>query len=185
MAIEEERVESQPSAPAGLELRLIDRARGGDREAFRRVYERYAPMVHGILISRVGPQEAEDLVQEVFLKAIQKIGDLRDPARIGGWLATVARNAGLDALRQARPKERLPDDVQDPASGDETTAREILEIVQSLPEAYSETMALRLVEGMTGKEIAGRTGLTVGSVRVNLSRGMKILRERLARKGLL
>jgi RNA polymerase sigma-70 factor, ECF subfamily len=48
-----------------------------------------------------------------------------------------------------------------------------------LPEAYRETLVLRLVEGMTGPEIAARTGLTAASVRVNLHRGMKLLRERL------
>jgi len=57
----------------------------------------------------------------------------------------------------------------------------VLAAIQSLPEAYSETLTLRLVEGMTGPEIAARTGLTEGSVRVNLHRGMKQLREKLER----
>ena len=56
---------------------------------------------------------------------------------------------------------------------------EILELIRSLPDAYRETLVLRLVEGMTGPEIAARTGLTAASVRVNLHRGMKLLRERL------
>jgi RNA polymerase sigma-70 factor, ECF subfamily len=54
-------------------------------------------------------------------------------------------------------------------------------IIRELPEAYRETLTLRLVEGMTGPEIAGRTGLLPASVRVNLHRGMKALRERLER----
>ena len=61
-------------------------------------------------------------------------------------------------------------------------ATEILEIIRSLPEAYRETLVLRLVEGMTGPEIAARTGLSHGSVRVNLHRGMQQLRERLDRR---
>lgn len=56
----------------------------------------------------------------------------------------------------------------------------ILAYVRSLPETYRETLILRLVEGMTGPEIATRTGLTPGSVRVNLHRGMQQLREKLA-----
>jgi RNA polymerase sigma-70 factor (ECF subfamily) len=56
----------------------------------------------------------------------------------------------------------------------------ILDTIRSLPEAYSETLVLRLVEGMTGAEIAERTGLTPASVRVNLHRGMKLLREKLS-----
>jgi hypothetical protein len=56
----------------------------------------------------------------------------------------------------------------------------ILSFVRSLPDAYRETLILRLVEGMTGPEIAARTGLTPGSVRVNLHRGMQQLREKLS-----
>ena len=55
----------------------------------------------------------------------------------------------------------------------------VLRLVQSLPESYRETLALRLIEGLTGPEIAVRTGLTPGSVRVNLHRGMRLLREKL------
>jgi RNA polymerase sigma-70 factor (ECF subfamily) len=57
----------------------------------------------------------------------------------------------------------------------------VLETIRALPEAYRETLVLRLVEGMTGPEIAERTGLTAASVRVNLHRGMKLLREKLER----
>ena len=58
-------------------------------------------------------------------------------------------------------------------------AREALRALRSLPPAYAETLAMRLVEGLTGPEIAERTGMTHGSVRVNLHRGMRLLRERL------
>ncbi|MCZ6691903.1 MAG: sigma-70 family RNA polymerase sigma factor [Planctomycetota bacterium] len=169
----------------GDATQLVELAQAGDREAFRRVYEQHAGMVHGVLISYVRPQDAQDLVQDVFLKALQGIGTLRDPSRIGGWLGTIARNLARDRLRAARPAEKLPLDIEDRSRGDEMAAREILERLQSLPEAYRETLALRLVEGMTGREIADRTGLTEGSVRVNLTRGMKLLRESLARGGLL
>ena len=60
-------------------------------------------------------------------------------------------------------------------------ARRLLAIVRTLPDAYRETLVLRLVEGLTGPEIAERTGLTPASVRVNLHRGMKLLREKLER----
>ena len=63
-----------------------------------------------------------------------------------------------------------------------TRAVTVLAVIRSLPEAYRETLILRLVEGMTGPEIAARTGLTAGSVRVNLCRGMQQLREKLRTK---
>jgi RNA polymerase sigma-70 factor, ECF subfamily len=65
------------------------------------------------------------------------------------------------------------------ATAERTEALRLLDIVRTLPEAYRETLVLRLVEGLTGPEIAERTGLTPASVRVNLHRGMKLLRERL------
>ena len=55
----------------------------------------------------------------------------------------------------------------------------VLDAIRKLPEAYRDTLVLRLVEGMSGNEIAERTGLTPASVRVNLHRGMKLLREKL------
>jgi RNA polymerase sigma-70 factor, ECF subfamily len=61
----------------------------------------------------------------------------------------------------------------------ETEAKEVLKIIRSLPESYRETLVLRLVEGMTGNEISEQTGLTPESVRVNLYRGMQLLREKL------
>ena len=72
----------------------------------------------------------------------------------------------------------LPADLAARDSG-QAEALQILSVIQSLPDAYRETLTLRLVEGMTGPEISALTGLTEGSVRVNLHRGMKQLRERL------
>jgi RNA polymerase sigma-70 factor (ECF subfamily) len=90
----------------------------------------------------------------------------------------LARNQAVDFLRSTRATVPVPEDLvtEDPPS---LEAREDLDALKSLPEAYRETLVLRLVEGMTGPEIAVRTGLTEGSVRVNLHRGMKMLRQRL------
>jgi RNA polymerase sigma-70 factor (ECF subfamily) len=63
----------------------------------------------------------------------------------------------------------------------EGEALTVLAAIRRLPEAYRETLVLRLVEGLTGPEIAERTGLTPGSVRVNLHRGVAMLREALGR----
>ena len=96
-----------------------------------------------------------------------------------------ARNRARDQLRSARrPAEPLPDvAAEEPGPAGAGAAAEILRVVRELPSAYSETLILRLVEGMSGPAIARRTGLTHGSVRVNLCRGMKLLRERLTEEG--
>jgi len=163
------------------EVALVESARAGDRAAFERLYELYAPLVHGVLLARVPYGEVSDLVQDVFLTAFRKLGALRDPARFGPWVAIIARNRAADFYRRARRTEELREELAE-GSGRRAEAREALEIIRSLPEAYRETLVLRLVEGMTGPEIAERTGLRPASVRVNLHRGMKLLRKRLGVK---
>ncbi|MCP3915629.1 MAG: sigma-70 family RNA polymerase sigma factor [bacterium] len=161
---------------------LVHRARSGDRVAFAALYERHTPMVHGILVSLVRPQEADDLLQDVFLSALRAIDRLTDAERIGPWLASIARNKGRDLLRSRRPEidlEQAPEPAASQGDGDDDEAERVLGVLRELPEAYRETLSLRLVEGLTGAEIAEQTGLTHGSVRVNLHRGMKLLRERL------
>jgi RNA polymerase sigma-70 factor, ECF subfamily len=176
--------------PAG-DSSLVLAAREGDRAAFGGLYARYARMVHGILLARVPANDVDDLVQDVFLRALPKLCDLRDAARFGPWLATITRNRANDYYRQTRAvmavTESLPEDEAElPASNTAPNAEAamILTLVRSLPDAYRETLILRLVEGMTGPEIAARTGLTPGSVRVNLYRGMQQLREKLGQASL-
>jgi RNA polymerase sigma-70 factor, ECF subfamily len=166
---------SQTRAPA----EVVAAAREGDRAAFAELYRTHVRMVHGLLLARVPRADVDDLVQEVFLTAMRRLGSLRDPAAFPGWLATIARNHGTDHLRRGGTDTvELREDL--PARGDDgQAAAAVLDVVRSLPDTYRETLVLRLVEGMTGPEIAARTGLTEGSVRVNLHRGMKLLRARL------
>jgi RNA polymerase sigma-70 factor (ECF subfamily) len=160
---------------------LVVAAQRGDRNAFGALYERYGAMVHGVLLARVPYDEVDDLVQDVFLAALERLGSLRRPAAFPAWLAAIARNRATDHHRLVQPLP-LPDVAAAGGQGPDTEARAILAAVRTLPAAYRETLTLRLVEGMTGPEIAARTGLTPASVRVNLHRGMKQLREKLDQK---
>jgi RNA polymerase sigma-70 factor, ECF subfamily len=157
---------------------LIRAAAAGDRPAFGELYVRYARMVHGILLARVPPGVAEDLVQDVFLSAMKQLGKLRTAAAFRGWLGAIARNRAIDYFRGAREEAPLNERL---AAGRGASAESFaaLDAIRNLPEAYRETLTMRLVEGMTGPEIARQTGLTPDSVRVNLCRGMKLLREAL------
>lgn len=180
--------QTQPAAGARVtepsqEALLVKAVRHGEREAFAKLYSLYAPMVHGILLARVPWGEVDDLVQDVFLVAFKKLNTLRDEAAFGAWLAMIARNRAMDFHRRKHETEELSDELA--TTGDSEADREsanVLEVIRGLPEAYRETLVLRLVEGMTGPEIAVRTGLTPASVRVNLHRGMKLLREKLGMK---
>jgi RNA polymerase sigma-70 factor, ECF subfamily len=167
---------------ASEDARLVRAARDGDERAFATLYERYARVIHGVLLARAPREDVEDLVQDVFLSAWNRLDDLRDPAAFGGWLAMIARNRATDFHRRAVDSVELPDDLTAPeATSSRVEALSVLETIRSLPGAYRETLVLRLVEGLTGPEIAVRTGLTPASVRVNLHRGMKLLREKLER----
>ncbi len=157
---------------------IIDRIAAGDSAAFDEFYEMYAPMVHAILLARVRRDEVDDLVQEVFIAAYRSIGGLRDRAAAGGWLASIARNRAAEFYRNDRPTEELNNEIRE-GPNCRHEAREVLDAIRGLPDAYRETLVMRLVEGMTGPEISERTGLTPDSVRVNLHRGMKMLRAKL------
>lgn len=177
----------------GADEAVVRAAQAGDRAAFGMLYARYARMVHGILLARIPREEVDDLVQDVFVQALPRLGALREAAKFPGWLAAIARNRATDYHRQARPAGSFAEEegeeragVRMPSAPGTTQAgaeaRAVLEAIVELPEAYRETLILRLVEGMTGPEIAEKTGLTHGSVRVNLHRGMQLLREMLGRK---
>ena len=162
--------------------RLVKAAQQGDRLAFGELYTRFARMVHGILLARVGRTDVDDLVQDVFITAMQRLDSIREPESFGGWLMTIARHRAADHVRRAPEMSQLTDAVTaraEAATPDRAEALAVLAAIRGLPDAYRETLTLRLVEGMTGPEIAERTGLTHASVRVNLHRGMQMLRERL------
>src|SRR6266849_1927895 len=164
---------------------LVSAARAGDRAAFGHLYDRYARMVHGVLLAKVPVGDVDDLVQDVFLKALRRLSTLRESGSFGPWLAAIARNVANDYHRRSVPEDPLEDDLSDNDIDRENASRDregpaaILDAIRNLPDAYRETLILRLVEGITGPEIAERTGLTHGSVRVNLHRGMQQLRARL------
>ncbi|HEU4536091.1 MAG TPA: sigma-70 family RNA polymerase sigma factor [Polyangiaceae bacterium] len=160
---------------------LVLDARGGSRAAFGGLYERFHRVVHAVALARVPARDAGDVVQDVFADAWAKLGDLREPAAFPGWLLAAARHRAADHARRARPADEAGDLAVDPPPRAEAAAA--LRALRELPETYRETLIMRLVEGLTGPEIAERTGMTPDSVRVHLHRGLKLLRERLGGEG--
>jgi RNA polymerase sigma-70 factor, ECF subfamily len=179
-------VRGQFASEISEDVTWVAAAREGDRAAFGQLYERYARMVHGVLLARVPVGEVDDLVQDVFMRALRRFSTLRETASFGAWLAAIARNVANDYHRRSVPEEPLTDDASHREIQRETFCADqderavaILEAVMSLSQTYREILILRLVEGMTGPEIAARTGMTHGSVRVNLHRGTELLRAKL------
>jgi len=155
-------------------------AQAGSRAAFRKLYDGYGPMVHAILLARAPATDVDDLVQEVFVVAWRRMGELRDAAAFGSWVASIARHRAVDAHRRRRPTEPLTEQHFRTPTLATADALAILQVIRKLPDAYREPLVMRFVQGMTGPEIAMRTGMTAGSVRVNLHRGVQLLRTRLA-----
>ena len=163
---------------------LVRAAQEGDRAAFGALYERFARLVHGVLLSGVQRDDVPDLLQEVFLRALRQLHTLREPAAFGGWIATMARNEARMHHRSERPTEELSDQLAGSAPPAEATEMDdVLRALHALPERYREPLTLRLVEQMGGEEIARTLGLTHGTVRVYLHHGIRLLREQLADGG--
>ena len=172
----------EPAAP--VDAPLVAAARQGDRAAFGALYRRHARLVQAVLLARVAPDSVADLVHDVFLLAMDRLQGLRDDAAFAPWIATIARRRAADWRRRRRDAVALEESLPELATsaGDpEGTfdARAAVAAIRSLPEAYRETLMLRFVAGLNGPEIAARTGLTHGSVRVNLHRGVEMLRKKL------
>lgn len=180
------RVEPEASSadPAALEAGNVAKARRGDEASFRWLFLRFYPMVHAVALAHGAKDDVDDVCQDVFLAAWRALPELRSDDHFGGWIAQIARHraARTTATRNTRRVTPLERDVAAKDSN-EASAEDLLVVLRSLPPAYRETLALRLIEGLSGPEIAALTGLTHGSVRVNLTRGMELLREALRERG--
>jgi len=163
------------------EAALVERIVAGDEDAFSDLYRMFAPTINAVVLARVPRDEVQDIVQEVFISAYRNIAGLKDANLIGPWLIRIARNRAAEFYRNFRASEELDEQITRPQERSREAA-EILRAIRSLNTAYGETLIMRLVEGMTAKEIAERTGLKPESVRVNLHRGMEKLRESLGVK---
>jgi RNA polymerase sigma-70 factor (ECF subfamily) len=161
---------------------LVGRIVAGDEEAFSELYRSFAPTINAVVLARVPRDEVQDIVQEVFISAYRNIAGLKDANLVGPWLIRIARNRAAEFYRNFRASDELDEQISRPQERSRE-AVEILKAIRALGSSYSETLMMRLVEGMTAKEIAERTGLKPESVRVNLHRGMEKLRGSLGIKG--
>lgn len=166
-------------------------AQAGDGPAFEELVRRTTRMVYARIYLDTGEaHRTEDLVQETFLAAFKSIRQLTNPAGFRSWLLTVAQRITIDSFRREGRLRRTP--TQDgPAPERAAAAEEPLEraesrdkvraILQSLPEAYRLPLTLRYIDGADYESISLQLGMTNGSLRGLLNRGMQILREQASR----
>lgn len=161
---------------------LVVAARDGDRAAMARLYRRFAPSIQAMLLRRLRPADVDDLVHDIFLEAMRRLDSLQDVGAFETWLRTITRRRAIDQTRRntRRPSPLATEPVDPRAARTGLTAERVLEAIATLPRPYQQCLSLRLIEGLTGPEIARRTGRSHDAVRVNLHRGMHQLRRLLA-----
>jgi len=185
---------------------LVARAKAGDRAAFDGLVELYTPQVYNVALRITGShEEAEDCVQEAFLRAFSALRGFRGEAAFSTWLYRVAVNAANDAARQRSRQPLSASDLADRGSDDappdldrvglhddppanrpeyallqEQRRRVVLRAIHSLPEKHRTVVILYDIQGLSYDQIARITGARVGTVKSRLNRARLALKDRLA-----
>lgn len=164
---------------------LATRAAGGDREAAGEIYDRYAPLVRAIVLDATGSlPEANELVQQVFVRALSALDQLRESESLCGWLVGIARREGAEYRRQAaRRRSRFGPLVDDPPElAAETTAEVIDEVrraVSALPERERIAVHIHYLCGQPVEAARGALGLSPSGFYKLLERARARLRASL------
>lgn len=161
-------------------------ATDGDGRAFERLYREHAARIHGLARRMAGPEAADELTQDVFVRAWEKLDTFRGEAAFGTWLHRVAINVILSARKaRGRRRDRF---VEDDEGAREAPVRPVAigaavdleEAIAGLPEGARTVFVLHDVEGYRHEEIADRLGVTVGTSKSQLHRARMLLRAALA-----
>ena len=173
---------------------LCQQSRAGDREAFGRIVERYQSLICSLAYSACGNlSRSEDLAQETFVTAWQKLGELRETSKLRAWLCGIVRNLASNAARReqrrggpAESLELLDEQAApeaDPAAHAVTHEEETLlwSSLAGLPENYREPMVLFYRQGQSVAEVAKSLELSEDAIKQRLSRGRTLLRDEMAK----
>jgi RNA polymerase sigma-70 factor (ECF subfamily) len=178
---------------------IAARARAGERAALRELVEKSAPRIYRLALRVLGdPDEADDVVQETYIRAWERIDELRDPSAVMGWLSRIARNAARDRLRWWKRRRRESFDeagaalahlveqagsapLADEALAAAETGAAVARAVAALPDKHRVVLLLREADGMSYEEIAESLGIAVGTVESRLHRARAALARRLRR----
>lgn len=179
---------------ADTDSRLVARARGGDARAFEELVRRHLKSAHAVALGVLGNvADAEDVCQDAFLVALEKLDECRDPKRFAAWLMRIVRNRALNLLesRALRQGEPLDEAVAEAEAGDDPGWRaeqselrdRLLAALGRLPPGQREVVLLHDLEGWKHREIADLLGTSEGATRVRLLEARKRLRTELGKSG--
>jgi len=170
------------------EQRLIERCLSGDRKAHREFYDRYSPKLMAVcMLYSKGRFDAEDLLQEGFIRIFSKLGAYRPIGSFEAWMRRIVVNLAIEHLRKQRrviytdEELTMPPDVQGATSTlDAISQKEILEMIAQLPEGYRSIFSLYVFEGMNHREIAEQLGIAEGTSKSQFSRARNYLQRLIA-----
>jgi RNA polymerase sigma-70 factor (ECF subfamily) len=193
--------ESRETAVVKDDLALVAEAKAGSYEAFEELVSRYENKIYRLGVNITGNSEdAEDVLQEAFLKAFQHLAEFREDSRFYTWLVRIAVNEALMKLRKIRSNRTVPLEDEIGEDGDpipreladwkpnpeQIFAQEEIESIlrdaaQKLPASYRTVFLLRDMEDLSTAEAASVLGLTEGTVKARLFRARLMLREELSK----
>lgn len=164
---------------------LLERIRRGDEAAMAVVFDRYSRVVYSVSLRVLrDTAAAEDVLQEIFMQVWRAPGSfLATKGSLGGWLAVVARNRSIDALRRRRPTDQVeeislpsPFNLAEEAERNNMMERARAAIVQ-LPTEQRKTLEMAFFDGLTHTEIAEMTGDPLGTVKTRIRSALLTLRK--------
>jgi len=179
----------QPEQAKITDVELLEAVARKDETAIAELYDRYRVILFGLLIRILtSREEAEDVLQEVFLQVWRRAGDFDEKrGRPFTWLVTLARSRGIDRLRSLAAKERVAlagarepseqvsDAVADAFASEQRTL--VTTALAQLPEEQKRPLTLAYFEGLTQSEIAAKLGAPLGTVKTRMRTGLMKLRE--------
>jgi RNA polymerase sigma-70 factor, ECF subfamily len=162
---------------------LVTRAKRGDASAFGELVRRHLRAAYAVALAVLGrPADADDVAQDAFIAALERLDDCRDPARFSGWLIKIVRNRALNALekRRLRDADELTDRASDHTPTDIALRRQLLTALATLTPVQREIVLLHDLDGWTHAELAEALGLSEVSCRQHLFTARRALRAELS-----
>lgn len=163
--------------------KIIDKCRQGDRQAAEQLYKMFSASMFAVCIQfSKDRMEAEDNLQEGFIKVFRSLGQYAGKGSFEGWMKRIFINTALEKFRKNRPLQLVEEfpDIEDTDINDDVLIPEevLIEFVDQLPEKYKMVFNLYVTEEMSHKEIADLAGITEGTSKSNLSRAREILKRK-------